>query len=304
MITQGTATQADIEGLKAAVKAELYRMDLIPGLDVHPFTQFVWRSAEARLKWAGRFKMARSLHDRTEYEMVKRGHRRCATLHIGPRDYDAQIERIAKDGLMWLPITRTKTYSGFAHRHYATDASDPNSTVYGALARTLEDAEAFRTASGHGAQDGKADHANIGDLLGFPKCCCDFFNEVWPMDYYDPLWQAAVCTDGAERMSETHLKVRGSVFAHQLLRYLGFRITSHLPCSFQCEETVRIGKVWLEVMRDLDRLGTDALLDILRLPLRWRCYRGVAILETEAFIASTNSMPTEKEYIIDFKTAD
>ena len=283
-------------------------MDLIPGLDVHPFTQFVWRSAEAKLKWAGRLKMARSLHDRAEYEMVKQGHRKCATLHIGPRDYDARIEQIARDGLVWLPIQRTKTYSGFSHRHYATDANDPNSTVYGVLARTLEDAEAFRTASACGAQarDSKApvDHGKIGDLLGFPKCCCDFFNEIWPMGYYDPIWQAAVNTPGHERISETHIKVRGSIHAHQLLRYLGFRITSHLPCSFTCEETVKVGRVWLEVMCDIDPLGTDALLDVLRLPLRWRCYRGVAIVETEAFIASTNSMPTEREYIIDFEVVD
>lgn len=295
-----------MERLQAAVRAELYRMDLIAGLDIHPFTQFVWRSAEMKFKWAGRLKMARSLHDRAEYEMVRQCCRKCATLHIGPRDYDARIERIARDGLVWLPIQRTKTYGGFSHKHFPTDAGDPNSTVYGVLARILEDAEAFRTASGYGVENGMAttDHGSIGDLLGFPKCCCSFFNEVWPLGYYDPLWQAAVNTEGMEKVNETHINVRGSVFAHQLLRYLGFRITSHLPCSFTCEETVKVGQVWLKVMRDLDPLGTDALLDILRLPVRWRCYRGVAIIETEAFVCSTNSMPTEKEYVIDFEVMD
>jgi len=195
-----------------------------------------------------------------------------------------------------------------SHKHFPTDASDPNSTVYGVLARGLEDAEKFRAASGYGeaGQQGKGgtDHAAIGNLLGFPKYCCGFFNKVWPMGYYDPIWQAAVRTNGAERVSETHVRVRGSVFAHQLLRYLGFRITSHLPCRFECEETVRVGKTWLEVMRGFDPLGTDALLEVLQLPMRWRCYRGVAILETEAFIASTNSIPTEREYVIEVEATD
>lgn len=660
-------TQAEVAGLQQAVKTELYRMDLISDLDIHPFTQFVWRSAEARLRWAGRLKMARSLHDRAEYEMVRQGRRKCATLHIGPKDYDARMEQMAKDGLVWLPIQRTKTYGGFcmppgqmvytnptfepietiqvgqnvasggpvvatsisefdgelyeikvanlppvrltpnhpilityrngyeckrigskqlfssqtwvtpdklildpkrrpcvivpkpkegsrqtinlepyiqrrrnhnlktsvnvtrgvawllgwymaegsvynncpelamaaheehvakklirilaahfginarivktatgikvrigslalgrflkesfgnnanekhvpecimaadsatvrafmagwiqgdgwrvrgannksdawflatnsaiaarqaqmllmklgivaclyqrnhkghknggssyhendwtawqlrwskpsrlqkrywsatetayylpirkirrvkykgpvynletstgafqvpfivhnSHKHFPTDASDPDSTVYGVLARTFKHAEAFRAASAYGPYAGKpTKHGAIGRLLGFPKCCCDFFNEVWPMGYYDPLWQAAVNTPGHERISETHIKVKGSVHAHQLLRYLGFRITSHLPCSFVCEDTVKVGKVWLEVMRDLDPLGTDALLDILRLPLKWRCYRGVAVVEAEAFIASTNSMPTENEYVIEFEAMD
>lgn len=280
-------------------------MDLIAGLDVHPFTQFVWRSAEMTLKWGGRFAMARSLHDRAEYEMVKQGRRKCATLHIGPRDYDAKMEQMARDGLMWLPIQRTKTYGGFSHKHFPTDSGDPNATVYGVLARTFKHAEAFRAASAYGPYAGRpTKHGAIGRLLGFPKCCCGFFNEVWPMGYYDPLWQAAVNTPEHERVSETHVRVRGSIYAHQLLRYLGFRITSHLPCSFTCEETVRVGRVWLEVMRDMDPLGTDALLDILRLPLKWRCYRGVAIIETEAFIASTNSMPAEKEYVIEFEAMD
>ncbi len=272
-------------------------MDLVPNLDVQPFTQFVWRSQEQKLIWEGRLKMARSLHDRAEYEMVKQGRRRCATLHIGPTTYDTQIERIVGDGLVWLPIQRTKMYSGFSHRHYPTSPDDPSATVYGVLARNMEDARLFREAS---AYDGKVDHNTIGDLLGFPRCCCSFFSFIWPNGYYDPLWQAAVNTQESERISETHIKVKGSIHTNQFLRYTGYRTTSHLPCSLTCQETISVGQIWLDVMRSIDTLGTDALIDILSLPLKWRCYRGVVIVETEAFIVISNSMPTSKEYVVEF----
>jgi len=273
-------------------------MDLIEGLDIHPFTQFIWKGEDKRLLWEGKAKIARTLHDRAEYEMVKQGHRKCATLHISPRNYDKMFEQIARDGLVWFPIQRTKNYSGFSHKHFPVEEIDLNASVYGVLARSVEDAETFREASGY--YGGKTDHTVIGELLGFPECCMEFFNGVWAAGYYDPVWQAALSTPGAEKLSDTHIRVTGSVHSHALLRYAGFRTTSHLPCSLACEESQAVGETWLKVMYNIDPLGTDALLDVLKLPVTWSCYRGIAIITTDAFMVSTNSMPTKNEYVIEF----
>lgn len=278
-------------------------MDLIQDLDIHPFTQFVWRGTDKQLEWSGRLKTARSLHDAAEYEMVRQGHRKCATVHLTPRSYDQQIERIMRDGLVWLPIQRTQTYAGFSHKHFPVQQLDMNSTVYGVLARNVEDAEAFREASGC-YRPNHTDHEAIGKLLGFPPCCTEFFNNIWAAGYYDPLWQAAMNTPDIEQVSDTHLRVGGTVHANQFMRYIGLRITSHFPCSLECTATKEIGEVWVQIMREIDPIGTDALLDLLRIPLTWSCYRGVAIVTTDAFIASTNSMPTAQEYIVEFATVN
>jgi hypothetical protein len=279
-------------------------MDLLTGVDIHPFTQFVWRGKDKEVEWSGRLKAARQIFSLAEYEMVKQGMRRCATLHISPGNYDERIEKIMKDELVWLPIQRTQSYNGFSHKHFPVENIDMDSSVYGVLARNLDDAHEFRNASAYYDSEKRVDHEAIGELLAFPECCCTFFNNVWRLGYYDYIWQTAMNTPGVEAVSETHIKVKGSVYTHQLLRYLGFRVTSHLPCSFQCEETKKIGKIWLDIMRETDSLATDALLDVLRLPLTWSCLHGVAVITTDVFVLSTNSMPTSKEYAIEFEVDD
>src|SRR5690625_4709531 len=77
--------------------------DVLHNVDVHPFTRTVWHGPEHKERWAPMFQRAASLHHRSEYEMVRRGHRLAATLHLTPSNFDFELERIQKDGLVWLP---------------------------------------------------------------------------------------------------------------------------------------------------------------------------------------------------------
>lgn len=297
----GTA-QMKSEGDENAIEIRMMPDDLIQGLDVEPFARTVWHGPKAKSDWQDIFKKAKIAHDKAEYEMVKRGHRRAATTHLAHYNFDRIMDRIQNDGLVWLPIIRTKSYSGFSHKHFPADSRDPNTTVYGVLARNLEDANAFREASNH-SQEKPVDHETIGELLGFPKCCCDFFNNIWPT-YYDPMWQSAERTKGVIYEGKQKAKVKGSVFCTQLLRYGGFRITSHLPCSFKCEGSIEIGKVWWETMMETDRDNALALLKILSLPVNWSVLHGVAVIETPFFTTWTNSLPTKKKWEINFQPED
>lgn len=271
-------------------------MELFKSIDIFPFTRVIYNSPEAQKEWSPKIYDAASLHHRAEFEMVRMGYRRAATMHISPRTYDKDIEMIMQNNLVWLPIQCTKNYSGFSHKHYPANPGDPNTSVYGVLARTLEDAETFRRASRN-----PVDHDVIGELLGFPKCCRDFFNEVWAAGYYDPVWQAAERTKGAQKVSDTHIILK-EVYpsAVHSLRYAGPRITSHLSCSFSCEESNKVGQKWIECMEKIDRKGLHNMLEILNLPWRWSVYRGIAIVTTPYFRIITNSMPTIKEYVIEY----
>ena len=49
-------------------------------IEVNPFTRLVWNSTEAREKYEVMLNRALPLHDKAEYEMVRRGLRKCGTI--------------------------------------------------------------------------------------------------------------------------------------------------------------------------------------------------------------------------------
>lgn len=275
-------------------------IDEILNFDVKPFVKRVWHGPQFKADWEERLRRAARLHHHVEYEMVKRGHRKAATIHLTGSTFDKEFERIQKDGMVWLPLVRTKSYNGFSHKHFPTHANDPNSSVYGVLACDMDAALAFKAAS----ESSPVDHETIGDLLGFPPCCTSFFNEVWAQGFYDPIWQAAERTPGVKYLAHNHAVVEGSILCSQLLRYGGFRVTSHLPCSLWCEPSREIGRVWWDVGLDIDPEGAEALLRVMALKQNWSVLHGVAVIETPVFTMWTNSMPTKGKWTIDYTPKD
>jgi len=266
-------------------------MELIENLEVHPTSEVIWNDPDMQDEWGEKVKQARRVHQTMEYEMVKEKIRKCATMHIAPRNYDKQIERIQKDGLVWLPVQRTKSYNGFSHKHFPSDKIDMNTNVYGVLSYKMEYAERFREVSG----TQNTDHHVIGDLLGFPECCSKFFTEIWGDGYYDPLYQIAKNSEH-EQIDERTLKVKPHIATIQYMRYAGFRLTSHFPCSLECKESIAVGKDWYDLTKEKEPLGMDYLEEILSLDTEWSVLHGVATVTTYPFTLLANSLPTKKEW--------
>lgn len=272
--------------------------DDLLNLDVSPFTRLVWNSESARRKYEPLMATVASLHDTAEYEMVRQGKRKCGTLHLAPHNFHRIIEKLKKDGMVWLPIQWSRNYTGFSHYHLPTVEGDPESSCYGVMARDIEDAELFRTASAYeGRGGGKVDHEIIGELLGFPACCTKFFVEEWANGYYDPVWQSALKTEG-NICSDKLMEVEGHIHTNQMLRYYGLRTTSHFPCRMDCKESIEVGKDWLEVMRSIDTHLTDSLIEFLEMSLVWSCLHGLAVVETPVFTLITNSLPTKERWSV------
>lgn len=277
---------------------DMAKSDLL-GIDVKPFTRLVWNSGFARNKYESVLGKAASLHDKAEYEMVRQGKRKCGTLHLTPRNFHILIERLKKDGMVWLPIQWSKNYSGFSHHHLPTVEGDSDSSCYGVMARNLEDAEAFRTASAYNGRNArKVDHEVIGELLGFPSCCTKFFVEEWGKGFFDPVWQSAIKAEKGGEISDRVIEVEGHIHTNQMLRYYGFRTTSHFPCNLNCEGSIEMGDVWLGVMEKTNKAETDVLIEILEMPLIWSCLHGIATVETPAFTVITNSLPTKDRWTV------
>ena len=83
-----------------------------------------------------------------------------------------------------------------------------------------------------------------------------------------------------------HMPIRSCVI-------FGVRITSHLPCSIQCDDTIKIGEKWIEAIRELDEEAGEWAVEILSMPIKWSILKGIAQVETPLFFGITNSVFTE-----------
>jgi len=232
--------------------------------------------------WPSKLGQMSHLYSLTEYEMVKRGLRPAATYHIDHLALVEEMEKIRKDGLIFTPLRKSGYYQGFAHFHPPVKPGEPF-FWYGCLTKTQRDAEIFKRA------DEKGDHKTIGKMLGYPECCIEYFEKIFPINY-DPIW---VDLEG---------EVKGFPEANQMLRYFGPRITSHLSCSPTCKKTKEIGEVWFKIMKELNEKLAKEMYDLLSGPIIWNSYHGVVQVETPYFLGLTHTFPyLEKPRIIKFE---
>jgi len=261
-------------------------------VDLKPFTKIAWKSKEAKEIWAERIlRISRAYHN-AEYLLVKKKIRPCAVIHISwNAGVDELIERITTDRLFYLPIRWSKKYSGFSHKHFFTQKGDPDSFIYGVLSYDLDYAKQFRDAE----LGDHVNHEKIGELLGYPKCCTEAFIDRWSKGIFDPVFEAAeIVATKKEKINGTEIiHATAHPYANPFLRYFGVRITSHLPCTIQCEETKKIGEKWIQAMRELDEEAAKWAVEILSMPIKWSVLKGIVQVETPLFFGITNSIFTE-----------
>ena len=264
------------------ISTETTMMKLISGIDMPPSARIQWKSAESRAEWEPIIKQAVQAYNVAELETVRHGWRRCTTMHFNPNSMTEDINKLK--GLAYLPITRVGCYQGFAHRHPAVESGKPWN-YYGVVGKTAEDAWDFVEATRVG------DHGKMGDLLGYPKCCQEFFSTVWMAGFIDPVWQAAEKTEGAKIAGNTVGISSSTLFDG--LRYIGVRMVPHLPCSFSCKESQEISDRWGELP------GMQNTYYLLSLPTTWSCLNGLAIVSTPHFQVVTNSNPCNPIHIVE-----
>lgn len=265
-----------------------------------PFVRLNWANLEAREFWEPRLQSAAEAFNFLEMETVAKGIRSCATTHIFPQDMESRLLELGSRGLMFLPIQKVGQYGGFSHYHPPVIEGRPWS-YYGVVSKSPDDARLFVESSDHTSEKG-VDHTTIGRLLGFPDCCIEFFNEVWCKGFVDPIWQQAKGVDKkfVSEESEHLIRLNRGVDhnLNDMLRYIGLRIISHLPCSFDCKKSSQIANSWIELGRELEIEGLDDLLDILKWPIEWDCLKGIAIVSTPVFKLTTNSVTCYPRYVV------
>jgi hypothetical protein len=117
-----------------------------------------------------------------------------------------------------------------------------------------------------------SDNDGIGRLLGYPECCRKFFQQVWVQERcFDTTWRMA-------NSEQNTVEVQPGI--NILWRWHGLRTVSHLPCSFQCAESIDQGNTALKVMGSRHPQEAAWLEEILNWPVEWSALHGIAELRT------------------------
>jgi len=220
-------------------------------------------------EWPNKLSKISELFLRTEEQMVKKKYRAAAIVDVSVDNFQSFLDRINKNGLMFTPIRKRAISSGFSALTKSVEPGQPF-VWQGCLTRNYKDGQKFKEA------DLKNDHRTIGQMLGYPECCIDFFINNFPIDPC-PIW---VGLEG---------KVRGFPECNGILRYFGPRITAHLSCSPTCQATKEVGKIWFKVMQEINKELAQELYNLLNGSVIWNSYHGVVQVETPYFVGLNNS---------------
>lgn len=273
-------------------------------------TRMQFANLESKNIWEKKIEIGSRFYPQIEFQTVKHGVRKCMIAHnVDPFNLDNMMRNLSKQGLLFVPLSKegSKAEGGFGHVSNNYEEGD-HYGYRGVITSSIQYAEEF--AHAHFTRD----DLKIGELLGFPNCCSQFFDNVWKQGYFDPIWQQAENTTSPETLKNRRdfsdpignlekklIRFKKSDENHKILstfRYIGIRIISHFACSFDCKESIGVANNWINLGRDLRIEGLDETLEILQLPFEWNCYKGLAEINTPVFKVVTSSMPCYPNHII------
>jgi hypothetical protein len=230
--------------------------------------RITWSSPRAREVWDPRISSVSTAWLKVERDSVIQGIRAGALQHVTPENLPTLIQELAPHGLIALPLGKS-----------------PRADGYQSASRALNDGEPWDyrvaiTRPQHAAEWSRAWAANdddtIGALLGTPECCRRFFERVWKTKRWIDT-TIPMCRDLSEKSTQTSDNAHGIANippgVNMLWRWLGVRPVSHLPCSFQCVESLALAHKCRQILPETERAWMD---EILSWPVRYTSLHGIA----------------------------
>lgn len=276
--------------LRGKVKGEK-TMELLKNFDMSPFCRTVWISNKARAKWENTIRELNQLIQELEVISVARDHRKCTWQTIREDNLTAYSRKWADMGLLALPVRRVGNWQGFAHKHVEVKPGEP-ANICVIISKSIEEAKRFHTAHETGDNDVQ------GEALGFPSCCREFFTDVWAKNYIDPIWQAALNSKIVER-GDNKLRIKAHPYSIAALRYIGLRISFHIPCSFNCQPTIKIAEQRMKLAEEIRPGKASILKSLLSMPISWDCLKGIAVVRTPIFYIITSSVACIDKHVVE-----
>ncbi|MBI4452812.1 hypothetical protein HY637_05250 [Candidatus Woesearchaeota archaeon] len=114
----------------------------------------------------------------------------------------------------------------------------------------------------------KNNHFELGSILGYPKCCCDFFEKNFDENNTDLTLKTLKYSTGFEFSFYTNIAAR----------HFDVALLSHFPHSFNCEESIKIAKNHLKILEKHSRQLAVMFSGILKSAVIYTMEEGIFLL--------------------------
>lgn len=256
------------------------------------FTRYAWTSEVAKTTWEPRIGRILQAWQEVEWLSVAAGARDCALLWIANENLSQFIPKWEAAAISAV-VLDFASYDGGKNQGTPDNVSSMTCVVVGALDdKTKQLQDAWR----------RADEDTIGALLGYPPCCRAFFQDVWATrGYIDTTWPMAENTSGPGKSGLLKIDLPADVppLANILWRWIGVRAVPHLPCRFDCSDSIELGRRMLEVARQHGfSQEADWITEILAWPAEWSALHGIAEVKSPLMKLSTRTDATSGKWTV------
>jgi hypothetical protein len=184
--------------------------------------------------------------------------------HVAPEALPELLKGIAAQGLTVLPLAREARANGYQ------SAAQPMGELWDYRCAIIHANKSSAWVDAWQAGNNDA----IGALLGYPKCCREFFEQAWVKErWFDTTWPMARNLAKGE-IAEVPAGVG------ILWRWHGVRTVSHLPCSFECQSSLEQSKTTLQIMAKRFPEEAEWLTEATSWPVEWTALHGIAEIRT------------------------
>jgi len=276
-------------------------------IDTGSYTSHNWKSTQSRDAWSDWFARMGQAKSEAEWRSVLDDDtdRKAAIIHINNQNREGWLNRVGENDLYYREIRYSEPYGGFAHEFSPTERNDPNRITYSVIAENPDIADKMKQAELE--MSGAERHDVVGELLGFPDCCRNFFANDWMSEgIRDPMYEISCNTESAEKIDDdpTSVLVKDPNAGTNIMwRYFGISFITHMPCSWECEESIKLARNRYRIMTEngFDN-EADRINEWLQQPFDWSGYHGQAHIQNPHMTSKVNSSCYLDEKLIRWKS--
>ena len=248
-----------------------------------------WVSIEAKNTYEAILERIGSAWDVIEAISVKHDLRRSALQLTNKRKLESITDSYKHLGLIVVPLLKSPP-----QQPYTAEARD----LWIAVVKNEDDAEFWFN---NWRDNVDLPHREIGEMLGYPKCCVDFYiNAVVDQKFVDTTWLSAIeGIEIEENVRAIHIKDTSYPESNPIWRWQNVKLIPHEPCSFNCPSSFELGQEFAKIGRESGfSHEIDMIYEMLSWPVEWSALHGIAEIRTPINKVSARTDMTPWKYVV------